>query len=92
MHSCQVDSVGLDDLQEGNVAAADSSFNQVQGTPLSNPTTALNAALTAGRPLSALSPGASLSTIQNSAVVSFLPYIQSSTTKYHFPGKKLCTL
>lgn len=70
MHAnLQVDSAGLDDLQDGNVAAADSSFNQVQGTALANPTTAINAALTAGRPLSALSPGASITAIQNSAVV-----------------------
>jgi hypothetical protein len=72
MHAnLQVDSAGLDDLQDGNVAAADSSFDQVQGTALANPTTAVNAALTAGRPLSALSPGASITAIQNSAVVNF---------------------
>ncbi|KAK9917460.1 hypothetical protein WJX75_004543 [Coccomyxa subellipsoidea] len=73
LSTAQVDSAGLDDLQDGNVAAADSSFDQVQGTALANPTTAVNAALTAGRPLSALSPGASITAIQNSAVLAPRP-------------------
>ncbi|CAL8466331.1 g5867 [Coccomyxa elongata] len=41
LSTAQVDSVSPDDWQEGGVAAADSSFDQVKGTPLANPTTAL---------------------------------------------------
>ncbi|EIE20394.1 hypothetical protein COCSUDRAFT_57542 [Coccomyxa subellipsoidea C-169] len=73
LSTAQVDSASLDDLQDGNVAAADSSFNQVQGTALADPTKALNAALTGGRLLSALPPGTDVTTLQNSAVLAPRP-------------------
>ncbi len=59
-----------DDWQEGSVAAADSSFDQVKGTPLANPTAAVRAGLTAGKQVNALPPGTSVTPVQNSQFVS----------------------
>lgn len=66
----QVDSVSPDDWQEGSIAAADSSFNQVKGTHLADPTTAVRAGLTAGKQVNALPPGTSVTPVQNSQFVS----------------------
>jgi hypothetical protein len=81
MPCVQVDSIPLDGLEEGAIAASDSSFNQVKGTALANPATAVKAAVATARSVHALPPGASVTPVQNSALVSYAIHDLATSTK-----------